>query len=91
MQGGEGGRPCTQYMKIDKTTRLLHMLNDYALPGRVPDSVILDGAKNADEGIQQEPYKANSESYAAHHDPAVPDPSTSYMHCMIRQKAWVTG
>ena len=41
----------------------------------IPDGVVFDGPKNANEGIQQEPNEANSESNAAHHDPAVPNPS----------------
>lgn len=57
--------------------------------GSVPDCVILDGTKNADEGIQQEPYEADSKSNAAHHDPAVPDPPTSYLHCVTQQTAWI--
>lgn len=82
MQCDGGGKPCRHDMQVVKTELLiihaegLCKARQGSVLGSVPDCVILDGAKNADEGIQQEPYEANSKSNAAHHDPAVPDPPT---------------
>lgn len=42
-----------------------------------PDCVVFDGSENANEGIEQEANEANSESDAAHHDPAIPNPTAS--------------
>lgn len=47
----------------------------FAWHRRLPDSVILDGPKDANKSIQQKANEANREPNAAHHDPSIPNPT----------------